>query len=250
VFLFAIRKPEVLPEREEGAPRPSMFKEAKEGLSYVLGNRYLRAISICTGTSNFFWSMGGAILIVYAVRELDMSPALIGIVFSVANVGPLLAALTTNKVFERIGVGPTILYTAIGFSMAAFFYPLAPQDFPAPFFIAGGIIAGYASVAYNITQVSFRQAICPERMQGRMNSVIRFMVWGTMPIGALLGGALGTWIGLRPAIWVAAIGASFTFLPILLSPVRSIEKMPEPTTEPVPDEMLGPLPVAAAEHGA
>ena len=249
-FLFAIRKPEVLPEREEGAPRPSMFKEAKEGLSYVLGNRYLRAISICTGTSNFFWSMGGAILIVYAVRELDMSPALIGIVFSLANVGPLLAALTTNKVFERIGVGPTILYTSIGFSMGAFFYPLAPQDFPAPFFIAGGIIAGYASVAYNITQVSFRQAICPERMQGRMNSVIRFMVWGTMPIGALLGGALGTWIGLRPAIWVAAIGASFTFLPILLSPVRSIEKMPEPTTEPEVDEALGPLVAAGAEHGA
>ena len=249
-FLFAIRKPEVLPEREEGAPRPSMFKEAKEGLGYVLGNRYLRAISICTGTSNFFWSMGGAILIVYAVRELDMSPALIGIVFSLANIGPLIAALTTNKVFERIGVGPTILYTAIGFSMAAFFYPLAPQDFPAPFFIAGGIIGGYASVAYNITQVSFRQAICPERMQGRMNSVIRFMVWGTMPIGALLGGALGTWIGLRPAIWVAAIGASFTFLPILLSPVRSIEKMPEPTTEPEVDEALGPLVAAAAEHGA
>jgi MFS family permease len=194
--------------------------------------------------------MGGAILIVYAVRELHMSPALIGIVFSVANFGPLLAALTTNKVFERIGVGPTILYTAIGFSMAAFFYPLAPQDFPAPFFVAGGIIAGYASVAYNITQVSFRQAICPERMQGRMNSVIRFMVWGTMPIGALLGGALGTWIGLRPAIWVAAIGASFTFLPILLSPVRSIEKMPEPTTEPEVDEALGPLVAAGAEHGA
>ena len=249
-FLFAIRKPEVLPEREEGAPRPSMFKEAKEGLSYVLGNRYLRAISICTGTSNFFWSLGGAILIVYAVRELHMSPALIGIVFSLANIGPLIAALTTNKVFERIGVGPTILYTAIAFSMASFFYPLAPQDFPAPFFIAGGIIAGYGAVAYNITQVSFRQAICPERMQGRMNSVIRFMVWGTMPIGALLGGALGTWIGLRPAIWVAAIGASFTFLPILLSPVRSIETMPEPTTEPEVDEALGPLVAAGAEHGA
>jgi len=249
-FLFAIRKPEVLPEREEGAPRPSMFKEAKEGLSYVLGNRYLRAISICTGTSNFFWSLGGAILIVYAVRELDMSPALIGLVFSIANIGPLAAALTTNRVFERIGVGRTILFSAMTFSAASFFYPLAPQEFPAPFFIAGGIIAGYAVVAYNITQLSFRQAICPERMQGRMNAIIRFLVWGTMPLGALLGGALGTWIGLRPAIWVGAIGASFTFLPILLSPVRSIQKMPEPTTEPEVDEALGPLVAAAADHGA
>ena len=136
------------------------------------------------------------------------------------------------------------------YGQGAAHYPLAPQDFPAPFFIAGGIIAGYAVVAYNITQLSFRQAICPERMQGRMNAVIRFLVWGTMPLGALLGGALGTWIGLRPAIWVGAIGASFTFLPILLSPVRSIQKMPEPTTEPEVDEALGPLVAAAADHGA
>jgi MFS family permease len=245
VFLLTIRKPEVLPEREEGAPQPSMLREAKEGLRYVLGNRYLRAISMCTATSNFFWSLSGAILIVYAVRELHMSPALIGIVFSVANAGPLLAAFTTNKVSARLGVGRTILTTAVMFSCAGFFYPIAPQDFPAPFFIVGGIIGGYGAVAYNITQVSFRQAICPERLQGRMNAVIRFMVWGTMPLGALLGGALGTWFGLRPAIWVGAIGAAFTFLPILLSPVRSIEKMPEPITEPVPDEALGPLPVAA-----
>jgi MFS family permease len=250
VFLFAIRKPEVLPERAEGAPKPSMISEAREGLHYVLGNRYLRAISICTGTSNFFWSMTGAILIVYAVRELEMSPALIGLVFSLANIGPLLAAFTTNRVFERIGVGRTILFSAMAFSSAGFFYPTAPQEFPVPSFVVGGILAGYAVVAYNITQLSFRQAICPERLQGRMNAVIRFLVWGTMPIGALLGGALATWIGLRQAIWVGAIGASFTFLPILLSPVRSIEKMPEPITEPVPDEALGPLPVAATEPRA
>ncbi|HEV8250002.1 MAG TPA: MFS transporter [Gaiellaceae bacterium] len=250
LFLFSIRKPEVLPEREEGAPRPSMLKEAKEGLRYVLGNRYLRAISICTGTSNLFWSLGGAILIVYAVRELGMSPALIGLIFSVANAGPMIAALTTNKVFERIGVGRTILGTSMLFSGAATLYPLAPQSFATPFFIAGGVLGGYAAVAYNITQVSFRQAICPERMQGRMNAVIRFLVWGTMPIGALAGGAIGSLIGLRAALWVGAIGALFSFLPIALSPVRSIEKMPEPITEPVPDEALGPLPVAAGEHGA
>jgi MFS family permease len=245
VFLFAIRKPEDLPRREQGAPRPSMLKEAREGLRYVLGNRHLRAISMATGTFNFFGSLSGAILIVYAVRELHMSPALIGLVFSVANVGPLLAAVSTNRISARIGVGPTILWAAVVSSGAGFFYPLAPRDFPVPFFIAGGVLVGFGVVAYNITQVSFRQAICPERMQGRMNAVIRFLVWGTMPLGALLGGALGTWFGLRPAIWVGAAGAAFTFLPILLSPVRSIESMPEPVAEPVPDDALR-LPQATA----
>jgi MFS family permease len=129
-------------------------------------------------------------------------------------------------------------------SGAGFLYPAAPQSFPVPFFVAGGILVGFGVVAYNITQGSFRQAICPERMQGRMNSVIRFLVWGTMPLGALLGGALATWLGLRPAIWVGAAGAALSFLPILLSPVRSIESMPEPVDEPVPDEALGPFPAA------
>jgi MFS family permease len=227
-----------------------MLAEAKEGLRYVLRDRYLRPISICTGSANFFWSLGGAILIVYAVRELGMSAAVLGLVFSIANAGPLLAAFTANRLAARIGVGRTILWTAVLFSGAGVFYPLAPREFPIPFFIAGGILAGYGAVAYNITQVSFRQAICPERLQGRMNASIRFLVWGTMPVGALTGGALATWIGLRPAIWVGAIGALFTFLPILLSPVRSIETMPEPLQEPAPDEALGPLPVAATDPHA
>lgn len=248
LFLFAIRKPEVLPAREEGAPRPSMFREAKEGLGYVLGSRYLRPISICTGSANFFGSLIWAVLIVYAVRELHMSAALLGIVFSLGNVGSLLAAVTANRLSGRIGVGPTILATAMLFSGAGMLYPLAPQDFPAPFLIAGGILFGYGSVAYNITQVSFRQAICPERLQGRMNSVIRFLVWGTMPLGLLLGGALGTWIGLRSAMWVGAIGGLFTFLPILLSPVRSIERMPEPGQ--LIEEAILPLPSPSPEPHA
>jgi predicted MFS family arabinose efflux permease len=69
-----------------------------------------------------------------------------------------------------------------------------------------------------------------------MNSVIRFLVWGTMPLGALLGGALGTWFGIRSALWVAAIGALFAFLPILLSPVPKLREMPEPDEEPLPSE--------------
>ena len=241
VFLFGIRKPEVLPEQAEGAPRPSMLREAREGLGYVLGNRYLRAISICTGSSNFFWSLGGAILIVYAVRELDMKPATIGLIFSLANAGPLLAAFTANRISARIGVGRTILWTAVVFSGSAIIYPAAPQSIAAPFFVAAGILGGFGAVAYNITQLSFRQAICPPRLQGRMNAVIRFLVWGTMPLGALSGGALATWLGLRPALWIGGIGALFTFLPILLSPVRSIEKMPEPAEEEtLPEEVLVP----------
>jgi MFS family permease len=248
VFLFAIRQKETLPEPNADTKRPSMLADAREGLRFVIRNPYLRAISICTGTSNFFFSMSGALIVVYAVRELDMSPAALGLAFSLGNFGPLLAAFTTSRISNRLGVGPTILWTSVLFSTASLFLPLAPKSYPLPFLVAFGVIAGFAGVAYNITQVSFRQAICPERMQGRMNSVIRFLVWGTMPLGALLGGALGTWFGLRSALWVAAIGALFAFLPIVLSPVRTLREMPEPVDEPLPSEAEaagGLIPAAA-----
>jgi MFS family permease len=233
LFILAIRVREHLPERERNAAKPSMRLELKEGLGYVLRHPHLRAIAACTGSSNFFWSLVGSILVVYAVRSLDMSPGLIGLVFSVGNIGPLLAALTASRLASRFGVGPTIVGTAMLFSASLVLVPLAPRSFPVPFLVVSAALGGFGAVAYNITQVSYRQAITPERMQGRMNSVIRFLVWGTIPLGSLAGGALATWIGLRPAMWVGAIGAFFTFLPVLLSPVRSLREMPEPEPEHV-----------------
>jgi predicted MFS family arabinose efflux permease len=100
--------------------------------------------------------------------------------------------------------------------------------------VAGTFLFGWAAMAYNISQVSLRQAITPERLQGRMNASMRWIVWGTMPLGSLLGGALATAYSLRFALWVGAIGGLFTFLPVLLSSVRTIKEMPEPVTEPSP----------------
>ena len=98
--------------------------------------------------------------------------------------------------------------------------------------MAGTLAFGVASTVYNITQVSLRQAITPERLQGRMNASMRWIVWGTIPLGSLSGGAIATAWSLRTALWAGAIGGLFTFLPVLLSSVRSIAEMPAPVTEP------------------
>jgi hypothetical protein len=89
-----------------------------------------------------------------------------------------------------------------------------------------GFVGGISAVVYNVNQVSLRQAITPERMQGRMNATMRWIVWGTIPIGGIIGGALGTAIGLRETILVGAIGMSFAFVPVLLSAVRSVRVIP------------------------
>jgi hypothetical protein len=77
-----------------------------------------------------------------------------------------------------------------------------------------------------VAQVSFRQAICPDRLLGRMNASVRFMVWGTLPLGALTGGVLGTLIGIRPTMWVGAFGVLLCPLPVLLSPLRRLRDLP------------------------
>ena len=81
-------------------------------------------------------------------------------------------------------------------------------------------------VVYNVTQVSFRQALCPERLLGRMNATMRFLVWGTMPIGGLIGGVLGSTVGVRTTLFITAAGGSVSFLWVYLSPLRTMERLP------------------------
>ncbi len=101
--------------------------------------------------------------------------------------------------------------------------------------VAASFVAlGMTIVVYNITQVSFRQLLCPEHLLGRMNATIRFAVWGTIPIGGFVGGVLGSTIGLRPTLWVAAAGSALAFLPVFLSPLRRMRELP--SAYEVPDD--------------
>ena len=112
--------------------------------------------------------------------------------------GSLVAAFTATRISARFGIGPTSIVMAALFGPAFLLVAFAPEGNSAiPYLVAAFLVFGFSVVVYNIAQVSYRQAICPPRLQGRMNSVMRFMVWGTIPIGTLLGGALATWIGLR-----------------------------------------------------
>jgi MFS family permease len=233
LFMFAIRRHETapVPVLNERGERPSMRAEIAEGLRYVGRHPFLRSIAACTGLSNFFSNIAFSILILYLVRELSFTPEVLGLAFSVGSVGFLLGALLANRVASRFGVGPTIVGSALMFGPAGLLVALAPPEFALPFVAASVFLGGLGGAIYNINQVSLRQAITPERMQGRMNATMRFIVWGTIPIGSILGGFLGGVIGLHETIWIGAIGGLFVFLPVLLSPVRGIREMPEPTDE-------------------
>jgi MFS family permease len=241
VFMIRIRRPENVPEKIEGAPKPKMLPELKEGLAFVLRHPYLRPIAACTASSNFFGQLLFAVALLYFVRTLHLSSFETGVVFASFGAGSIVGAIAANGIQRKVGVGPAIVGNAVLFSVAGLAFPLAPKSFPVPTLVVGGLALGFGGVAYNITQVSLRQAITPERLQGRMNATMRWVVWGTIPLGTLCGGLIATEWGLRASLWVGTIGSLFVFLPPLLSPVRSIREMPEPVTEPTPAqaEMAG-----------
>ncbi len=247
LFVVGIRTEETPPVvTTVDGRRTSLWTELKEGLRFVLGNPYLRAQAGCTGTSNLFFSIAFSIYLVFAVRELELSPGVIGVVFSIGAAGSLLAAFTAMRLARRFGIGPTTIAIVALQGPAMLLAALAPAGSPLPFLIVSQLVLGFAIVVYNIIQVSFRQAICPPRLQGRMNSTMRFVVWGTIPIGTLAGGLLGSWIGLRETIVVGAIGGGGSFLWILLSPQRSLHEMPEPIEEePSTSELGAALPSVA-----
>jgi MFS family permease len=233
LFIFRIRKIEDPPRAEvvDGEKR-SMRLELMDGLRFVLSNPNLRAQAGCTATSNFFSSVAFAVLLVYAVRELDLSAGVIGFVFSLGALGGLLGALTATRISTRFGIGKTTIAMAALFGPVMLLVAAAPSGNAAvPFLVAAQLVFGFTVVVYNIVQVSYRQAICPPRLQGRMNSVMRFIVWGTIPLGTLAGGALASWIGLRETIVVGAIGGGLAVLWIVFSPQRHLREMPEPVDD-------------------
>jgi MFS family permease len=207
-----------------------------EGLHYVLGHKWLRSIAATTGTSNFFGNVFGAILILYLTQERHLDAATIGFAFSIGAFGFLIGALATTRLTKRLGVGRMLVLSAFGFSLSGLPVALAPDALIAAGVALSGILGGFCGVAWNINQVSLRQAITQPRMQGRMNATMRFIVWGTIPLGSIVSGILGNTIGLQLTIWVGAIGGLVAFVPVAISSVRHIQTMPEP----VDDEPAAP----------
>jgi len=242
-FVFAIRRKEVVPERTSESP--SLRRELIDGVRYLLGHRYWRGISMSTATFNFFNNVAFAILIVYLVRRLHMSPLTIGITFSLASAGALLAAFFAGKIGTRLGIGRTILVATIIDGAPLVLVPLAPRSLAIPFIVVAFALVEFGVVLYNVSAISLTQALTPERLLGRVNASRRFIVWGTIPLGSFVSGALASSIGLRPTMFIGAIGCTLAAIPIALSPVRHVKELPtEPEELPRGEEMLFPTEAA------
>lgn len=219
-------------DREEPKPRSDrrpLVVEIREGIAFVVSQPLLRRIVLTTGVGNLFTTMSLTMLPVLVLRELGLSPAVFGLATSVGAVGGILGALAAARLGRTIGEGTIIPVSAIVLGLAL---PLAPLMAALPgaaigLLIGMELLLSVSILVYNVTQVSFRQRICPTPLLGRMNASIRFFVWGVMPIGALLSGVLATTIGVVPTMWIGAIGSLLSAGFVVFSPLLGMRTLPE-----------------------
>ncbi|QYN33025.1 MFS transporter [Pseudonocardia sp. DSM 110487] len=223
-FLLRMRTREAVPARD---PARSLRADMAQGLRYVLGHPLLRPITLCTGTANLFSGVLAAVSVLFLARELGQPPAVIGLVLAAGSVGGVLGALTAGRWIRGLGQGRTVVTALLVTGPVALVLPLTTPGAGLAWFALGMAAVWYGGVVYNVAQVSFRQSVCPDHLLGRMNASIRFLVWGTIPIGGLLGGALGELLGLRATLLVTAVGMVLSPVWVVASPLRRLRDLPD-----------------------
>lgn len=213
--LLWIRVPEPVPQ-----PSGATFRQdLAEGLRFTLGNSVLGTMLLGMVGLIFGAHVAETVTFVYAYGPLRLTPALLGAIITTAGVGSIVGAVTSGPVARRVGTGRTVALTGIVSGLVFGLTPLA-QVLPAVPTLVALMLAGfYVNPINNVTQVSLRQRLTPDRLRGRMNAIFRLVYWTAWPLGNLAGGVLGARVGLVPTF---AIGGAITVLgsgAMLLTPI-------------------------------
>jgi MFS family permease len=225
-LLRSIRRPEPPPVRSDaGLP---MRRSIADGMRKLLGHPLLRAIIVASVPITFFTSGFLALYVLYATRELGLGPATIGLIFAAGGVGAISGAMLARRAAAHFGVGPAIIGGWVLAAAGALLVPLAvgPTVVVVVILALSKSFEGVTDTVANIHQWSLRQVVTPDHLAGRVTAGHRFAVYGAGAAGALVGGALGTALGLRPALFLCAVGALLSPLLAVFSPLRRLREQP------------------------
>jgi MFS family permease len=227
-FANRARVDEPLPEPAEG----SVWRQLGDGLRFVLGHPLIRAGVACTSTINFFNLMFNAIVVLFMVEELGLSPGLIGLVLGVAAVGALVGAALAPAIGRRVGIGPAVVIGSVLFPAPLIAFPFAGGSEPVVVatLIAAESVAAFGVMVYDVNLNALNLLATPWRLRGRQSGAARFFNYGVRPLGALAGGLLAEAIGVRGALLVGAVGACAGVVWLLASPMPRTASVPEPQT--------------------
>ncbi|MFJ8079130.1 MFS transporter [Streptomyces sp. NPDC096205] len=209
-------------------PRETRLRaQIAEGLRHVLGNAELRALALTAALTNLGVQIVNTMLPLLFVRELGLSASALGLFWAVGGLGVLLGARCARPLAARLGHGRTQVVTGLLLAPAALLVPLIGRG-PGLWLAGAGWVLSMAKIGTaNVLGVSLRQRMTPDALLGRMNATFRFMLTGALAVGAALSGLLGELVGVSATLWVGAAVLAASFLPLLLSPVRSRRELPQ-----------------------
>ncbi|MFC8723284.1 MFS transporter [Kitasatospora sp. NPDC057198] len=201
---------------------------AAEGLRWIRRAPVVRATLLGTATVNLFTFVIGALFVLYATTELRFSAGLLGAVMGAAAVGTLLGAAVTGRLSARIGVGPALLFGLVLFPAPLLLLPLAGGSVTtsAALLFGAEFLSGAGVMILDITAGAVFAACIPDALRSRVFGAYQAVNYGVRPLGSLLGGLLGSTLGLRPALWIAAVGAVSSGLWVLFSPIPRMRELP------------------------
>lgn len=231
IVLFLIHKRE--PAIEQPEARRDLLTEIKQGFAITFRNPYLRAIAGEAATFNLFFNWMETVYVLFVLQDLHLTPAIYGLILAIGGIGSVLGALLAEPLGRRWGIGPALVGVMVVACLLPLLIPLAGgQLFGTIWLSAIGFFLNAAVVISNVFVVSLRQAVTSDRLLGRMNASYRFFTWGFIPLGSLIGGSLGSTLGLRPTLIVGTIGIATACLWVVFSPVRRLRQLSANLAEP------------------
>ncbi|MFI1252585.1 MFS transporter [Streptomyces netropsis] len=234
--LAAIRHRE---PRVSGSERrhTSMASDVTAGLRLVAGDRWLRTLALFGAVSNLGLMSYQSIQVVFLVRDVGLNSGTVGVLIAVAGAGGVVGAFLARRVAGRVGTARATLLFELVLAVPALLIPLTTGGAGTLLYVTGGFCVSAGVVAGNVIKAGFQQSYCPPRLLGRLTASTAFLNYGTLPVGALLGGALGSAFGLRAAMWITTAGVPLAGLILLFSPLRRTRDLP---TAALHDEPTGP----------
>jgi len=232
VSLLWIRTPEPPPP---GSADRRLIAELRDGVRWVYGDRILRPLALVAPFTNFSMMSVWTLFLLYGVRTRGLSPATVGLIFSVSSLGALFGAMISRRLIRRYRVG--LLY---GISLSSIFaapllipFATGPRPVLIGMFILSFVISYLGLGVAGVVMISLRQIRTPQSLMGRMNAAFRTVLYGGGSLGSLCAGLLGGALGPRAALAIIAVGSACMVIGIAVSPVTRLAELPEPITDPV-----------------
>lgn len=217
--------------------RPGMGALIREGWRFVVRHPVMRPCALAATADNFTCGALMALIPVYLVRDLHASPALVGVLIAADGAGSLLGAALAPWLTARMGSARAVLAAAAGGGAAALLMPLGHGAWGMAAFAVANVGFGMGIVVFSIGTRTHRQVASPPELLSRVMATVRFVSWGMIPFGALLGGVLATLAGTRAALWAACVLALAGPAILWFSPVRLLRDL---AGEPAPPASSAP----------